>query len=845
MVNDVALEAFLSGVWTDVPLMATPVKVTRGTDPFGTWPRPSRFECEIDNEGLDYDPSRPTSLLYGVAGRNTRVRIRPHSNSYLYAEASTWTPERTVDHQPGAQRGRSSTRLVAEGLLRRIGTWSEPIRSPMYRTISSRSTSIGHWSLEDDRDALTLANSYPGGRSGTFTGDLTLGESESAQGAAQSVKVSATTGMSGVFAAASGTAGWQVSWSFRLPAIPASATWGQLLRWSTSSGYTWLVEVNNAAYRFTVTDSDGAVLLSYGPLAYTGREPNQWTTMRVKASASGGTVTVEPAWYIQGDSAVVGATTTFSGSVGALRGWAHDGNAVAAGGWLSHIFAVTGGTDSLLGATAVQVFNGYSGEAAGVRFNRVMAEQGLTRYTIGSGTDSMPMGPQRVGTLLDILKEIRATDDCRIDDERFDVALTMTTRRALYNQTPALSLTYPGDIYAYDKEIGDLNTHNRVTVKNTLGGEATVVQDSGPMSVQAPPAGVGLNPYSVDVNVADENALDDIATWHLAKGTLELPLYSSVTVNLGAASPLLAAAVAVREGNYITVTGLEAETVHLLVVGIARQTTPGVETLTFQCEPYEPYQVGVWDDPSFRYDSRTSTLNAGYSASATSMVVTFTDVNDAWSTAPGPSAPINANPYFETAVTPWTGQNGTVVQSATFARTGTNSLRLTPVPGSTPSAARSEMVPVIQGLPYTATVWMYSVAGYAAGCNAALDWQTAGGSLISSTLGTTAALPAGVWTQYTVTGVPPGTAAQVQFRARMAGTPTSSDVVYVDDATLAPLAYDWLVGGERITVTAMGAVTGSGPWTQTATVVRAVNGVSKAQTAGTAVHLADAKRWGL
>ena len=32
---------------------------------------------------------------------------------------------------------------------------------------------------------------------------------------------------------------------------------------------------------------------------------------------------------------------------------------------------------------------------------------------------------------------------------------------------------------------------------------------------------------------------------------------------------------------------------------------------------------------------------------------------------------------------------------------------------------------------------------------------------------------------------------------------------------------------------------------QTATVVRAVNGVSKAQTAGTAVHLADAKRWGL
>lgn len=692
MVNNVDLEASLSGVWTDVPLMATAVKVTRGTEPFGTWPRPSRFECEIANDLLDYDPSRPTSLLYGVAGRNTRVRIKPQGNTYLYAEASTWTPERTVDHQPGAQRGRSSTFLVAEGLLRRIGTWSDPIRSPMYRTISSRSTSIGHWPLEDDRDAIALSNSYPGGRSTTFAG-LTLAESESAQGAAQAVKVSADSQMSGLFASASATAGWQVSWSFKLPALPASATYGQLLRWTSSSGYTWLVEVNNVSYRFTVTDSGGTSLLSYAPAFGSGREPNQWITMRVKASVSAGTVTVEPAWYAQGDTVEVGATITFAGSVGALRGWGHDGNAVAAGGWFSHIFAVTGTSDSLVGATAQRVFNGYSGETAGARFLRVMAEQGLTRYIIGASADSLPMGPQKVGTLLDILKEIRDTDDCRIDDERFDVALTMTVRRALYNQTPALALTFPGDIYAYEKEIGDLNTHNRVTVKNASGGEETVTQDSGPMSVQAPPAGVGLNPRSVDVNVADEAILDDIAAWHLAKGTLELPLYRSVTLNLTANPGLLAAAVAVREGNYLTIAGIEAQTVHLLVVGIVRQTLPGVETIAFQCEPYEPYQVGVWDDAAFRYDSRTSTLNAGYSSSATSMTVTFTDPNDDWSTTAGP--------------------------------------------------------------------------------------------------------------------------------------------------------YDWLVGGERITVTSMGAVSGSGPWTQTAAVVRAVNGVSKAQTAGTVVHLADAKRWGL
>ncbi|MFJ8685053.1 hypothetical protein [Micromonospora wenchangensis] len=694
MVHTVGLQAFLSGVWTDIPLMATPVTVTRGLEPYGTWPRPSSFRCEINNDSLDYDPSRPTSLLYGIAGRNTRMRIRPNGANYLYAEATAWTPERTIDHQPGAQRGRSTTALSAEGLLRRIGTWTDPIRSPMYRTISGRSTSIGHWSLEDAQGVLALSNSLAGGQLGQLKGSVTLGASESPQGAASSAQVADGSRMSGRFAPASTTAGWQVAWSFRLPAIPTAGTVGELIRWTTSNGYTWAVELTNGdAYRTTVTAPDGTSLLSYSLFYGAGRDPARWITMRVKVSASGGTVTVEPAWYAQNDTVTEGGSSTFAGTVGALDSWTITGGAVTAGGWYSHVFGVTTTADNLVGAVA-QVFNGYNGESAESRFLRLMAEQGLTRYVINAGLEvTMPMGPQRPGTLLDLLREIRDTDDCRIDDERFDIALTMTPRRALLNQTPALALTYPDDIYSYEKEIGDLNTHNRVTVKNTSGGEVTVSLETGPMSVQPPPAGVGLNAATVGVNLADEGDLPDVASWHLAKGTLETPLYRSIGVNLTARPSLTTAAAAVRAGSCITVTGIEAEPVYLLVVGINRTTRPGMDVITFSCEPYEPYQVGVWDSPSFRYDSRTSTLGGSYSASATSMVVTHTKKYDDWSTTATP--------------------------------------------------------------------------------------------------------------------------------------------------------YEWLVGGERIRVTAMGAVTGSGPWSQTATVVRAVNGVSKAQSVGTAVHLADAKRWGL
>lgn len=51
--------------------------------------------------------------------------------------------------------------------------------------------------------------------------------------------------------------------------------------------------------------------------------------------------------------------------------------------------------------------------------------------------------------------------------------------------------------------------------------------------------------------------------------------------------------------------------------------------------------------------------------------------------------------------------------------------------------------------------------------------------------------------------------------------------------------YDVVCDGERITVTSMGAVSGSGPYTQTATVTRSVNGIVKAHDSGAVIQLAD------
>jgi hypothetical protein len=68
---------------------------------------------------------------------------------------------------------------------------------------------------------------------------------------------------------------------------------------------------------------------------------------------------------------------------------------------------------------------------------------------------------------------------------------------------------------------------------------------------------------------------------------------------------------------------------------------------------------------------------------------------------------------------------------------------------------------------------------------------------------------------------------------------------YFDTWSTTETPYDVAMAGERITVTAMTAPTfTSGAWRQTATITRAVNGVSKAQVTGAGWQLADPVYWG-
>lgn len=636
----VTLRLLINGVYTLIPLYAgAGFSILRGTAPYsGQWPRPATFTVEINNDSLDYDPERPESVLYGLAGISTPARISVGGQIRLYGEATLYVPDRTPEHKAGLGRGRSWVAFTASGPLGRYQDWTDPVRPPMTRTISARPTSLGHWPLDDGAQGRALSNTLPGGQPGTIKGAPTLGDSERPYGAAASVKLAAGNQLAFNFKQGSGLA-WQLGFSFKIPTVPPSGYY-KVLQWNTSNGYTWLCEVGNTTWRFSVFDRDGSTLLSLSP-SFTPNGPDAWITVRVKVSSSGGTVSVEPAWYRQGAASTTGTSGTFTGLgvPGYLTRAYQTGDAGIAGSWLAQVFAVTGSSDNLISFSALQAFNGYLGERATDRYFRVAAaELDVTAFLTGNLADGVAMGVEPAGTVMDILQDIVQTDGGRIDDVGTALGIVMVTRRSMAGRDPKLTLAYPSQVAPPFKPApGRAYTANVITAKNRDAGEVTVAVTSGPISTQAPPLGVNEKRASVDVNVADEGTdLLYRAQWEAARGTVPGRQFVEVTVDLLAHPELSAGVLGVVEGDHILVTGYPPSDIHLWVTGIRDNGSAIERTVTFECESYEIMRVPKWTDGTWRWGVGQLATTAAMTATATSVTVGSANLADMLTPGAGP-----------------------------------------------------------------------------------------------------------------------------------------------------------------------------------------------------------------
>lgn len=145
------------------------------------------------------------------------------------------------------------------------------------------------------------------------------------------------------------------------------------------------------------------------------------------------------------------------------------------------------------------------------------------------------------------------------------------------------------------------------------------------------------------------------------------------------------------------------------------------------------------------------------------------------------SAPLNANPWFEQTIAPWTGQAGAAVALETsVAYRGNTSMQ---VSGPTGGAAWSEAIPAAAGIRYFGQMWSRSQTGSNVNWTPQLRWYDAGMVLLSTSNGTFVSSPPASFIVSTVNAVAPASTAFVQLAGFHSGVSPTFDVA-IDDATL-------------------------------------------------------------
>lgn len=632
-------QLMIDGVWTTQPAFAADGwSVSVGPD-VETGARPNMISLSWNNDDLSLDPERADSALYDKIGLNTRARIRINNNTLTQAEASKWLPDRSEDHEPGANRGKADVSMNAEGILHRIQKWTDPLDSAMTtQELSYADALLGLWPLEDKPGSAQLANRSRG-TAGTASGTYTLAGDDGPAGSLPIIEIGTGAALGGSFGSWNGSAGYQLCFSVRLDAAPSSGTYLPLFGWRDTAGRTWWWNVNNANFGIDCYDSIAGSLIVNHVVNTGGIDLTRPTRCRVKLINTGGNTTIEYAWYQQDDLFIYGTSTTMSDVPVQPASWFVNQNAWNLNGGIGHVFAVNDLALDLTGDyDAAASFNGYLRERAGRRWMRLMTQAGLDKWITGDPDATPRMGRQPATTLLDNLTQCVVTMAGLMYDEPLDIALRLRTWEELINQTPVLALVKSGAsgtvAIPFRRATDDHGVANDINLENSDGTKAHAELATGRRSVLPPPAGVGRYKAGSDlaINYAYAIHVQWRATWELAKGTVDRPRFPKVVVKLHAHPSLTNTVTLMRPGDWITVEGELADLITLRVISIERGGDAVEDTVTFNCLPAEPYMIAVADDGETRVGSSSHTVATAVNTTATTLVVRTPYRHEWWTT---------------------------------------------------------------------------------------------------------------------------------------------------------------------------------------------------------------------
>ena len=695
-----------------------------------------------------------------------------------------------------------SVQVTASGPLRRLGQGQSPAQSPLRRALTSLTGTlvpVAYWPWEDGRGASALGSAI-GGPLMQFDGSPTLATDSSFAASAPLPQLNGAR-FYGSVPAYSGSGSIVVRFLMKLGTAPPSTT--TLVRLLTT-GTVPVIDLQVTSAGFLQVASSGGVLAIgalASPIGASSWAGQQWW-MSMEVRPSGGNVQMTLVMLYPGSGqAYASSTASTAGSVGNISQVRVNPSGLFADTVMGH-FSAQSDWETMFNFQ--DPMDAWAGETAAARFARLCGENGLACRIIGSPGQSAAMGQQGIATPQALLQECEAADRGLMFEPRQALALGYRTLASMCNQAPRVTLDYSagqlggttgGDSTGLEPTYDDQRLRNDETVtRGSTGGSGSQgavyqyqLDDGSPLSVGV----AGDYSDSQTVNVESDSQVPNVAGWLVHLGTVNEARWPVIPFNLrrgaiqsaGLYYPLLNTDI----GDYVLVSNLPQviayDSVKQLAFGLRESLGGYHHALEVNAVPESPYEVIILDDPVYgRVDTDGCQLRAAAASGATTLAVAST--GPPWTTAAADmpfDVAIGGERVTVTAV--GNGPSGALTSPAAFASLATCSLP----PGT----------------------WLIGWTVQLSGTVGANELNNVRLTDSSGALIATAVLPAAA-------GTYPQAAALVTISGSLTGAVLK-------------------VGANAGTSGAVYTATFTSP--QALTVTRSVNGVVKAQAAGTDVRL--------
>ncbi|AZM91429.1 hypothetical protein [Streptomyces sp. W1SF4] len=538
----------------------------------------------------------------------------------LHAEVSSWPPR----WDPS---GRDIyVPVEASGILRRLGQGRKALASTLRRRIPAVGAPVAYWPMEDGKDATQAYSPLPGVTPLVVSG-FEFGADDSLFGSSALPKIDATASMRGTVPPYPATGQWLVSYMMHSPGAPASAT--TILEFTTTgTARRFVLTMDSDSVDLTGYDAAGSTVVSivFSLLDFHGH----WINLNLTAAdQGGGNVRYELGWTVV-DGTGYGGGTTIAGTAGIVTDISTTFGPLAADMRIGHLGVLP------TSSTIAYVFgdNAWRGEEASRRIVRLGGEESVP---IVSDYAPTPVDAQRPNTLLTLLNECADADLGVLYEARDRLGLVYKGRTTYHNQPVALTLDYSvaGHVAPPLEPVDDdQRVRNDRTVTRANGSSARAVDTTSPLSILPPPAGVGVYDDARTLNLRYDSQPEDIAGWLLHMGTWDEARYPTVHINLAAAPSLIPAVVQLDIGDRIQIINppvwLPPGPIDLIVEGYTEVIShPTGWDIFLNCTPAGPWSAAFADDSVYgRADTDSSVLGADATSSATTLLVHTTQTAD-------------------------------------------------------------------------------------------------------------------------------------------------------------------------------------------------------------------------